>query len=607
MNFHRRSVPLQARSRTQTRPLPAPTLGWVSAQNQAAMKPGTALVLENWFPTQTGVRLFGGSSKFATVSEAGEPCESLMAYVGTTRKLLGASDGNIFNITSPVDEDAEETAAVTDQTSDYYSYVNYATAGGYFMYLVNGTDDPLLFTGTDYYPVNGEALTALDYDTETGTFAVGETLTGGTSGHTGVIEKVIDNGTDGTLWLRGATGIFQNNEAITDSGTGAAVADGTAATLIGAVTGATTSDLSHVNAYRNRLFFVEGGSLNVWALPVDVLAGALIQVSLAGVFKLGGSVLFTATWSLDAGDGLDDKLVVVSTEGEVAIYQGSDPSDSTDWSLVGLYEIPTPMGKNGYLKAGGDLVVLTTQGAIPISQAITRDKAALGLAAISKNIQPDWLEEATARSSIPWEIVKWPSRSMTLVTNPVVGDATPAQCFAVNSETGAWCKRTGWDARCFALHNDQVYFGTSDGMVMQADLGGNDNGANYVAKCTLAWDHLGQPGAYKTIISARAQFKTSAPVSPQISVSVDYNVEYPSPPNAGSEPDSSSQWDVGLWDVANWDEGATQMLVNTRWQSVGASGMVVAPQVQVTCGTTATPDAELVILEALYEQGEVMI
>lgn len=608
MSLARQAVKQAARSQSRSKPLPAPVLGWVSAQNQAAAKAGTALVLENWFPTQTGIRIIGGSQRHATVSEDGEPCESLMAYVGAaSNKLFAATDGNIIDITTPADPLVEPAAIVTGRTTDYYSAVNFATVGGNYMIALNGTDNPLLYDGTYFYPVTGVALRGLNYDAETAPFTSGLVLTGGTSGATGTIERVIDNGTTGTLWLRPVTGTFQDNETITDSGTGSATANGTASTLAAAITGVTTSTLTQGTVYRNRVFMVQTNSMNVWALPVDSIGGAAIQVSLAGVFRKGGSVLLTSSWSLDAGDGLDDKLVVVSTEGEAAVYQGSDPSDPTDWSIVGVYDCPPPLGKNGTMRAGGDLVVLTQQGAVPVSQIISKDPAALSLAAVSRAIEPDWTRDAQARGTVPWEIVKWPSRSMALVTNPVVSANTPAQCYIVNLETGAWCKRTGWDTRCFALHEDQVYFGTSDGKVMQADITGMDDGANYYSIAAMAWDHLGSPGYEKTILSARGQFITEGLFVPQLSVSTDYTVNIPSPPNTSIGSSATGAWDVGEWDEAEWDSVGVPQPYNTRWNSIGQSGYVVSAQVQVTNGSVLTPTAELVIIDILYETGEVML
>jgi hypothetical protein len=536
VSLSRRAVRPASRSQSKLKSLPAPTLGWVSAQNQAAAKPGTALVLENWFPTQTGIQLIGGSRKQARV-HATEPCRSGFSYVGgTTSKLFATNATAIYDITSPVDPDVVPAAAVSGQTDGYYTAVNYATVGGHYLYACNDADAPQLF--------------------------------------------------DGAAWLQ-----------ITAVSVGISI------------TGVTTSHLSHVSVYRNRLAFVERGTMNVWFLPVDSLGGAAIQVSLAGVFKLGGSVLLTATWSLDSGAGLDDKFVVISSEGEFAVFQGSDPSDPTDWSIVGVYEMSAPLGKNSTMRAGGDLIVITEEGAIPISQAVNKDPAALGLAAVSRKIAPDWVHDARERRSLPWEILKWPSRGMAIVSNPVTGDdtTTPPWCYIVNLETGAWCKRTGWNTRCLMLFNDFLYFGSNNGCVYQADITGQDDGATYYAKAVLAWDHLGSVGYEKSINMARAQFTTENTFIPQLSISTDYSVSLPSPPNVSTDVDSPGVWDVGVWDVAQWDTAGFPQPYNTRWVSVGQSGYVVAAQIQVSVGSVTTPSAELVIIDLLFENAEVMV
>lgn len=62
----------------------------------------------------------------------------------------------------------------------------------------------------------------LAYDGQTGNFTVGLTITGGTSGATGVIVSDTDAGSTGTLVLSGITGVFVDNEIITDTSTGSA-------------------------------------------------------------------------------------------------------------------------------------------------------------------------------------------------------------------------------------------------------------------------------------------------------------------------------------------------------------------------------------------------
>lgn len=80
----------------------------------------------------------------------------------------------------------------------------------------------------------------LAYDTQTANFAPGLILTGATSGAFGLIVADADSGAFGTLKLRNITGIFLDNEIITDTATGSAMANGSQAdqnaTLLGSVT-----------------------------------------------------------------------------------------------------------------------------------------------------------------------------------------------------------------------------------------------------------------------------------------------------------------------------------------------------------------------------------
>lgn len=526
MALRRKAVAQAAQPRMQVKPFIAPNGGWVSATNLAAAPTGSAQVLENFYPTSTGIKMRSGSSKHATASTT-DPLESAMSYSGAVPKMFGVADGEIFDLTSVVDEDVPPSASVTGLTSSYFSAVNFTTAGGQFLIAANGSDAMQKYDGSSWASI----------------------VTGGGAGE---------------------------------------------------ISGVDTTTVNHINIYRNRLWLSPAGSTSVFYLPTDAIAGTVGELALAGVFQRGGSVLFTATWSLDAGDGLDDKLVVVSTTGEVAVYQG-DPADA-DFSLVGRYEAAPPMGKNAFLRIGGDLLILTTIGIIPMSAIQAKDPAALGLAAITRKIQPDWEAEARERVSLPWEIVKWTSRNIAYVTCPVTSaeTVTPPICFAVNLETGAFCKITGWNTRCFVLHGDQVYFGTNDGALMQADINGSDDGAPIYYRMAYHMDHLGAIGRQKTVLQARGIFRTKAEFNAKISVSTDYELSFPAYPDAATPSASPGEWDVGLWDVAAWDTGLNYYTVQTRWVSIGKTGFSHAPQLQIVSGTDAAPSAEMVAMDLTY-------
>lgn len=92
--------------------------------------------------------------------------------------------------------------------------------------IANKTLQPMIVTDERYDYFDFGALykwVELDYDGQTGNFTVGLILTGATSDAVGEIVEDDDQGNAGTLILKTVNGTFINNEAITDSSTGAAV------------------------------------------------------------------------------------------------------------------------------------------------------------------------------------------------------------------------------------------------------------------------------------------------------------------------------------------------------------------------------------------------
>lgn len=521
----RRAVyPAPRTSRPKT--FPAPVQGWVTNTNLSQPMKQAALVLDNWFPVQTGIKLRGGCAKHATLPAA---CTAMFAYQSsTTEKLFAATASGIYDLTTVSDVDTAPSAAVGSLTGGDWTFVQFETSGGDFLVGCNGADTPREF--------------------------------------------------DGSSWSSST------------------------------MTGLTTSLLSHVWAYKNRLFFVQGGSMNFWYLSVGAKTGALTSFSLAGVFAKGGAILFGATWSLDAGDGVDDLCVIVSTLGEVAVYQGTNPSDAAAWSLVGRYEIAAPLGKNAIERAGGELLICTAEGIVPISEAVNKDRAALSLSAISRAIDPDWTQAVRDRGGLPWTLTKYPERNMMIVGMPSPSASIERASFVVNLETGAWCRFTGvpFDVRGQVVLLGIHYVGTSDGYVYRTDSGGSDDGDVYVSKYVGHFDQLGAGAAIKSVNLVRANFRATKAFIAQVSASVDYAVSLPTAPSSVAN-STEDTWDTGVWDTAIWDADSAALSVTSNWQGLAKAGFVFAPQVQISTGVTPRPDAELMSFDVMYETGAVVV
>nr|DAF83380.1 MAG TPA: stabilization protein [Caudoviricetes sp.]DAK00510.1 MAG TPA: stabilization protein [Caudoviricetes sp.] len=375
-----------------------------------------------------------------------------------------------------------------------------------------------------------------------------------------------------------------------------------------AITGVpSTAELSFVWPYRNRQFFI-GRGMFAYCLPVGTVTGALTKIDLNGVFQRGGRLLFGASWSLDAGDGLDDKCVFVTTEGEIAVYEGADPANAATWSLVGRYDMADPLGPRASMRSGGELLIATEIGLLPLSKAINQDIAALEQSALSKAISPDWRRAARDRRALPWEIVKYPDLSYAIFCLPAANANQQGLCYVMNTETGAWSSYTGWDARCMAVHDGSLYFGTRDGKVFQAEAGGKDDGKPIYYTCIANPDHLQWPGVVKTLLLAQAKFKAATPYETQLTASTDNETELPAAPNAA--PDSglgSSYWGTGLWNRALWDAAVATAGISAVREAIGRTGYVFQWQLQITGAQTTYPVVELISMNLSFEAGQPLL
>lgn len=572
---------------------PAPVKGWVKSGNIAGNAPDQAEVLDNFFPTAQAARLRGGSTEYADIGAA---VVRMMTYSDATDDLFAAAASGIYD----VDRIAGGGAVFADVAglgSGDWAATQMVTSAGAYMVAVNGTNWGLHYDGSNFYPLHTSANNNVTYDALTAAFSVGETVTGGTSGASATILAIIQtSATAGVLRVGTITsGPFQDNEALTSAG-GAATANGASAAGSAIVlTGVNSSALSHVWNFKERLFFIEKDTMSAWYLPVKSIGGALTEIPLGSVFRKGGSLLFGATWSVDSGSGLDDVCLFLTTNGEIAVYQGTDPASASTWALTGVYEISPPLNKHSSFKAGGDVAILTKDGIIPVSEALRKDRAALQAVAITFPIEDAWKEAvANATTAFPVSATLWQSQAMLLVGVPGASNVA----YVANARTGAWCRFTGWDVRCSAVSADVLYFATNAGLVLKADNGGSDNGVAYTGIYVPKFTEAGAPGL-KIVNHAGATIKTSGTPDFKMVGLSNYEVPTISAPTP-IVTDEGDVWGTGVWGTFIWG-GSGSASYYTRWKTVRASGYSVSHALLVTSLQTTKPVFEILSSRLRYE------
>lgn len=551
----------------QPHSIPAPTNGWIAnlnlAQPNAKNPDGTAVsgasVMDNMFPTATSAVLLRGSELYATLGAGESPVTALFSYVaGTVEQLFGATADTVYDITTVL-----EPANV----------------------LIGTENDDIL--GTEDDDMIGWGSTD-DLDV----------LTGQTGGNWVVVQFA----TAGDIFLRGVNG--EDTPF---------VYDGTTFEVTPALTFAEPDEaldpsiLSYVWAYKQRLWFIQKDSLDAWYLPVDQIGGELIKFPMGGIFGKGGSLLFGATWSNEAGEqgGLSEQMIIVSTEGEVAVYQGSNPADAADWGKVGVYRVGRPLGNKAHIKAGGDIVIATSVGFVPVSQAVTRDFAALSPSAVSYPIEVAWNEAVQLRAGASWQCEVWANKQMAVVALPSVNQQPPAM-FIANVRTGAWCRRLNWDGTCLEVFKDRLFFGSVDGRVVEANVSGLDQGAPYTGVVVPLFEDYGNPLSLKIVELARAVILAPAMVGEQVSMHADFVVNMPPNPDALPVP-VGNQWGNAIWGTSTWG-GAPSKTQQASWRTPFGdnSGSALAPAVQITSGSVVPLDAELVRIDVTYTIADIV-
>ena len=334
-------------------------------------------------------------------------------------------------------------------------------------------------------------------------------------------------------------------------------------TIAGGITG---PDVIHVNAFKGRLWLTVNGSLNAWYLAVGAVQGTATEFPLQGVFRKGGVLQAIGTWSLDAGAGPDDIIAFISSRGEVAVYSGIDPA--ADFTLKGVYEVGPPIGRRCLTQVGGDLMLISIDGVLPLSQALVVERGVQRGVSITRLIQPVMNQSARDwGSNFGWQLMSYPLGTRAILNVPT-GVGTAQRQYVMNTVTGAWCRFLGQEGNCWEVYNDRLFFGGNDGVVYEADSGGSDAGTAITYDLRTAFNYFRKRGMLKRFTMCRPLLTTNDVVTPGLAVNVDFGED------AALSTPSFVAAAVAEWDVAQWDEALwpIEERIIADWQSVAGLG-----------------------------------
>lgn len=335
-------------------------------------------------------------------------------------------------------------------------------------------------------------------------------------------------------------------------------------------TGLTASNLAWVFPFKNRVFAGEKDSRDFYYGALGAIPGTMTRFPLSGIRGAQGNILFMSAMTRDTGTGPDDYAVFVTTEGQVIVYAGTDPSDAAEWSLVGVYQIPRPIqSRKAHCQIFGDVVIATEQDYVFLSQALQQG----GAFVLQPTAMSGLLKEAATLygTNTEWQMLAWPEGNQIICNIPYATGTQYVQ-HVINAQTRAGCRYTGWDMATLGRYDGKLY-GVKTDEVLRLDVGTADDASGTPTPIEVrfrsAWWDLKSP-QIKHVQAIRPFFRTSQGVSPALALATDFRVQEHAA-NAQSGTIAETYWGDASGVTTLWGDTAA---TTTYWAG-GLSGNLV--------------------------------
>lgn len=343
-----------------------------------------------------------------------------------------------------------------------------------------------------------------------------------------------------------------------------------------AITGVPKNTLG-VTSHRNRLWFYNApgavgsaGPLTAYYLPTGAISGTVASFNLAPFATKGGRIVAMRTWTRDGGDGgADDLAVFVTNRGQVLLFAGIDPASSSTWELTGVFDVGPVACLSSAMESGGVGLTNNVPGQALNGANLVRDAYAMkygsdmllnlqtGVTSANRIFRPDaegkdftlsskiralltdasktWMGNTSfldGTANLPlWKISFIPSFRQLFVCIPTARTATGvtaitrivSTCYVMNTESGAWTKFTGLNARDMLLVGNAVYFIDGTTKVFKYDgTALDDAGTTITFEARQAYDYLQSPNN-KQVTLMQPMLKATGNFSLTVQADADFN------------------------------------------------------------------------------------
>lgn len=363
---------------------------------------------------------------------------------------------------------------------------------------------------------------------------------------------------------------------------------------------------SSIFKWKDRIWLIEDGTTKAYYLGIGAIKGDATVFDFAPILRRGGHLAYGTTWTFDAGYDISDYFVLVTTQGEVIVYEGTNPSEASTFQLKGVWNVgAVPEGSRSHTHFGGELMIMSSLGVVPMS-ALVNGKVANEYDVASSKIQPI-LEGVFSqyKRQFGWAMTTIYDQSFLLLKTPQRNTGEYVY-YVMSTQTGAWATITNMPMSCVAVVDEKLFFGSPDGAVYEGFVGDTDHatidgvsGAPIVARYLGGFQDFDKPGMHKKFTLCRPFFVSNGRPAVNLKIATQYSATFPSV-QARQEPSSNQAlFGKDKWNQCQWTGGVDTYTYMAGVNGIGFYGALVM-------SFTGTAKTQFTSATLMYQPGGVL-
>lgn len=346
-------------------------------------------------------------------------------------------------------------------------------------------------------------------------------------------------------------------------------------------------------AHKSRLWVIRD-NFTVGYLAPQSIQGAISNFELGSLFSYGGKLVGLFTFSFNnTNNGSDDYLGFISNQGEIVIYQGTDPSSASTWSIVGVYKMPPPVGKRFVTNFNGDALILTQNGVYSV-QAMMQSGFNFYENTLAKKINPlirDFFNKNASNDNC--SLVFIPLKNKIYLTLKDINNNITQ--YVMNANNNAWCRYVDMPYE-HGIAQDGIMYAIMDKTLYLYEHGANDNGAFIKCKMLTAFTNFGiAEKKYVTHLKPYIQCQPVKTFKLYLETVTDFS-EVLLTNEITKIAQSVAIWDEARYDEANWTDDSNKIL--NDWIAAGGLGTYIAVALSLN---GIFPEFSLTAIDAQYQ------